>query len=864
MSDENDNLPLMMPDEIKTEYKGILKRLDAEILHAPDPAKARDWISKACAGLGIPEVGYENLSRDDREKVRNSILFDRVIEAYLERKQIRPAEDEQTAWHLAVRRGVTGYFNYDEARAAAAKLHAYDVWGPTGLVAGDLEGWFGAERAPIFNEPDWEQLVSSARRCEAEAVAATTDKAVSPTRAIPDDSEIRERGIDRQEAIIADPAEFARLTTMREKLETTRPSGVVYDRFSAKAGIADGKNWDELTPPEKAYFAALASHAIFAEQLALHEMGGVAKPEGMSDADFYSKRREMAASDAETYYTTSIRRGAREVVAGVNERNSSDSPTLTERWKANLRESGRGDEGTGESGDASPASGKGVPTWMAVYEKAIADAGKSGTFQIERDAVRARLANPQSDADRFLASAMNAKTKGGESLDFNTVTWKGRNQQSAAYGAFWLSHGLLKEAASTGIGTPPRQVAVEAIFASPELQYQAARAHVEKLLATKLANGKSLAELPPTERAAALATAYRFGVERASESYARGNGSRAPRGDHWTAAVATPVASEFARTPAPTERGAPSKSEVPVTVAASETLSVPVPTIKDADPYRDAVKRRAEAEGVALSDSQIADRARLEALYRSVLSKVAGVTDPKVIAEMEKRVPALRRITDGSVSMTAVEMLLAKDGQIVLDPSTRETLARQLGLEADPKTGKSPDLVDVLRGKAAEAVEAVKASDGKGPNQAAEVPAAAPPSAAVETKASPATVLAKVISDLKRDAAATGKNSAYNLEIAGALEKWFSQPAIGSRAAEIADKLGKLSGPALLDRAVNLATSAEPPAGATEFVRFTDLLEQLTESKAPKAAKGNDLTRDGVSVNTSPSRAARSEMSLGV
>lgn len=852
-----------MPDDIKREYQVILDRLDAHVVLTPDPVAARKFLKQAFSSLGMPEAELSGLSREDKTRVRNAMLEQLVHQAYLVRTRANPDEDWQTTWHLAVKRGVTGYLEYDKAATADEKLGDTAAWGKWDASLPLWMGMTSGRRESIFTEDDWVKIDELARRRDAETPEVASAKEAPLTKALarenPNEAEIRARGLKRQEGVTADPAEFARLTIMREKLETTRPSDEVYDRFRADAGIADGKKWDELSAPEQAYFAALASHALFAEQLYIHETGGTSKPDDVSDADFFASRRETAASDAETYYASSKRSLAREDVARATEGEPDVDPTAGTR-----QTTARGGESTIASEDAGSAPGKAVPPWMAVYERAIDEAGKSGTFQSEKDAVLARLKSPQSDADRFLASAMNAKTKGGEPLDFNTVTWKGRNQESAAYGAFWLSHGLLKEAAATGIGTPPRQVAVEEIFASPELQYQAARAHVEKLLATKLANGKSLAELPPAERADALATAYRFGVERVSESYARGKGSRASRGDHWTAAVAAPVASEFARTPAPTEQGTPPKSEVPVTVAASETLSVPVPTIKDADSYRDAVKRRAEAEGLALSDSQVADRARLEALYRSVLSKVAGVTDPKVVAELEKRVPALRRITDGSVSMTAIEMMLAKDGQIVLDPSTRATLARQLGLEADPKTGKAADLVDVLRGKAAEAVETVKASEGKGAIQAADAPATAPPSASVETKASPATVLAKVISDLKRDAAATGKNSAYNLEIAGALEQWFSQPAIGSRAAEIADKLGKLSGPALLDRAVNLATSAEPPAGASEFVRFTDMLEKLTESKAPKAAKGNELTGDGVSVNTSVNRAARSELSLGV
>ena len=79
-----------------------------------------------------------------------------------------------------------------------------------------------------------------------------------------------------------------------------------------------------------------------------------------------------------------------------------------------------------------------------------------------------------------------------------------------------------------------------------------------------------------------------------------------------------------------------------------------------------------------------------------------------------------------------------------------------------------------------------------------------------------------------------------------------------------ANKLGALWVPVNTDYRGEWLVETINASRSTVLATDTDMLEKLTDSKAPKAAKGNELTGDGISVNTSPNRAARSELSLGV
>lgn len=853
----NTNLDAM-PDDIRREYGSILVRLDANFIQSPDPVHSKEWVNDALVQLNRPPGYFGGLVSEDRIAVRNTILAGLITEAFNARKERDPAEDEKTAWHLAVKRGVEGYLSYDAAKLADLDRGASDAWGSVGQYFSES---LGSQREEIFTTEDWPVLKARDRRNSSanfernsEEEASRAARSVRDAAAVPNESAIRESGLARQPLMRQDPMEIARLAELQQAMERTRPSDEVFNRFRAKANLGGAATWESLTPEERLGFVSVASAEIYAEELAAHEMAGTARPDGMSDADFFTARRERAASDAESYYA----KGVRPPVASVT-RPAERDPFAVSTTDASPMAS-RGDGGAGDSGGAVVATGKGLPSWMAAYEKSIAEAGRSGTFQSESDAVRARLKDPQSDADRFLASVTNARTKGGEALDFNSVTWKGRSQQSAAYGAFWLSHGLLKEASTSGIGTPPRQYTVEAIVASPELQYQAARAHVEQLLATKLATGKSIGELAPEERAAALATAYRFGVERMSVATVRGRSSGAGRGDHWTAAVATPARAQFARADAPSGSDARLKADAPAAATPTETFSVPLPTTVEASRFLDAARERAAKDGVKLSEAQLGDRARLEAFYRSVLEKVAGVTKSSEIAELERLVPGLAVVTDGRMSMSTIE-LVASNGAIKFDPSMREMLAREIGLDVDPKTGKRPDVVEFLRSKAE---EAKLAAEARNPSRAVEAEKPSKPGASPEAPPSSASALARVIADLRKDAGASGRSSTESLKVVDALEQWFKQPAIGARASEIAESLDKLSGAALRDRAVAVATTFTPTAGAAEeFVPFSEFLRRLEETRVPKSAQGAAESVEGVSRNATPLRAARAELVIG-
>jgi len=696
-----------MPAEVRREYVNILERLDANSIESPDPVYSKGWVDAALGQLGMESQYFGVLRADDRQRVRNTILGSLITEAYVARRQRDPDEAEEDAWHLAVRRGVEGYLRYDKAKVEDLDRGPADVWGSFDRYAPSLV----AEREPIIATTDWAGLARRHRENQGANFSQNQVRSFALPAPAPTETAITAEEVSARLAVIdADPAEFVALSAWRTKLGATEPPAAIFERFRTEAQIAPGAAWNALTADQKQAFINVATQRLLAEELIRQERTSAARPEGQSEADYFAARRARALAEAESLYRTGARREAessvarvRAVIGGPSEPVADPPQTLAA---------------------AAAASGAGTdspPSWMATYEAAMVAHAQTGKFQQEADVVKARLAAPETDADRFLASVTAAKTRRGEQLDFNAVTWKGRNQQSAAYGAFWLSHGLLGETAERDLGTPPTRYTVEQIVASPELQYQAARAHVESLLATKLADGRSIADLPDAERAAALATAYRFGVDRLSAATSR-------RNDHWTASVREPAATAFAASssggqtrdtmaakakPEPEPAAAVTTAARPVATPGAITLAVP--TAKDAAPVLAAMRGRSESRG--MSEAALSDRARLETFYRWLLADVAGVTDPKVRAELERRVPQLRNLTDGAVSITAIDWM-ARDGKLTLDSGMQQYIGSSLGLDA----AESADLGGYLRREAAEAARTVEKGARREPVKAPAAP----------------------------------------------------------------------------------------------------------------------------------------------
>ena len=159
MSDDTAKIPEGMPDDIKSEYGEILSRLDEALVHAPDPKRAQEWIPRACALKMLPNADFSKLTRTERESVRNEILYDLLLESYMARKHNNPSEDEGTAWHLAVRRSVLGYLNYEEAEKADKSLNDVPlVHKRVRLKSGKNTLTFTVDKKPMRVEIDRDHL----------------------------------------------------------------------------------------------------------------------------------------------------------------------------------------------------------------------------------------------------------------------------------------------------------------------------------------------------------------------------------------------------------------------------------------------------------------------------------------------------------------------------------------------------------------------------------------------------------------------------------------------------------------------------------------------------------------------------------